>query len=95
MALTPVWSSVNVFFGMMGLLARRSWTGVGEAGAPQDSLLRARGRHQEGGPHLLAHHVETSDFTIHIVVIVAVNMPQLIRVETSLSFLGLGISSRP
>ena len=95
-ALPPEWSSVNVFFGMMGLLALLNWTGLARqvrskilSYRQEDYVMAAKLASQTDWRIMFKHLIPAT--TSHIVVIATLNVPQLILVESSLSFLGLGI----
>ena len=95
-ALPPEWSSVNVFFGMMGLLALLNWTGLARqvrskilSYRQEDYVMAAKLAGHSDWYIMFKHLIPAA--TSHIVVIATLSVPQLILVESSLSFLGLGI----
>ncbi len=95
-ALPPEWSSIKVFFGMMGLLALLNWTGLSRqvrgkilAYRQEDYVMAARAIGETDLRIMTRHLIPAC--TSHILVIATLNIPQMILVESSLSFLGLGI----
>jgi len=95
-ALPPEWSSIRVFFGMMALLALLNWTGLARqirskvlSYRHEDYVTAARAMGERDSAIMFTHLIPAC--TSHILVIATLNVPQMILVESSLSFLGLGI----
>ncbi len=95
-ALRPTWSSLRVYFGIVTILALIGWTGL--AREVRGKVLTIRGMDytmaaKAGGAsswHNIIHHMIPNSLS-HIIVVATLAIPGMIIVESSLSFLGLGI----
>lgn len=95
-ALPPTWSSLKVYFGIVTILALIGWTGL--AREVRGKVLTIRSMDytmaaKAGGAsswHNIIHHMLPNSLS-HIIVVATLAIPGMIIVESSLSFLGLGI----
>ena len=95
-ALPPTWSSLRVYFGIVTILAFLGWTGL--AREVRDKVLTIRrmdytmAAKASGATswYNIIHHMIPNSLS-HIIVVATLAIPGMIIVESSLSFLGLGI----
>lgn len=95
-ALPPTWSSINIYFGIVTILAFLGWTGL--AREVRGKVLTMRGAEYtmaakaSGGSswYTIMRHMLPNALS-HIIVVATLAVPGMILGESSLSFLGLGI----
>lgn len=97
-ALPPTWSSVRVYFGIVTILAFLGWTvlarevrGKVYTMRNMDYAMAAKASGASGWYNIIYHMLPNS--LSHIIVVATLAIPEMIIVEASLSFLGLGIKS--
>jgi peptide/nickel transport system permease protein len=95
-ALPPTWSSVNIYFGIVTILAFLGWTGLAREVRGKvltirkmDYTMAAKASGATGWYNIIHHMIPNS--LSHIIVVATLAIPGMIIVESSLSFLGLGI----
>lgn len=95
-ALPPTWSSVRIYFGIVTILAFLGWTGLAREVRGKvltirrmDYTLAAKAGGASGWYNIFYHMIPNS--LSHIIVVATLAIPGMIIVESSLSFLGLGI----
>jgi peptide/nickel transport system permease protein len=95
-ALPPTWSSVKVYFGIVTILALLGWTGLAREVRGKvltirkmDYTMAAKASGASNWYNIVHHMIPNS--LSHIIVVATLAIPGMIIVESSLSFLGLGI----
>lgn len=95
-ALPPTWSSVRIYFGIVTILAFLGWTGLAREVRGKvltirrmDYTMAAKASGASGWYNIIHHMIPNS--LSHIIVVATLAIPGMIIVESSLSFLGLGI----
>lgn len=95
-ALPPTWSSVNIYFGIVTILAFLGWTGLAREVRGKvltirrmDYIMAAKASGATSWYNIIHHMIPNS--LSHIIVVATLAIPGMIIVESSLSFLGLGI----
>ena len=95
-ALPPTWSSLMVYFGIVTILALIGWTGLAREVRGKvltirsmDYTMAAKASGASGWYNIIHHMIPNS--LSHIIIIATLAIPGMIIVESSLSFLGLGI----
>lgn len=95
-ALPPTWSSVRIYFGIVTILAFLGWTGLAREVRGKvltirrmDYTMAAKASGASGWYNIIHHMIPNA--LSHIIVVATLAIPSMIIVESSLSFLGLGI----
>ena len=95
-ALPPTWSSINIYFGIVTILAFLGWTGLAREVRGKVLTMRANeytmAAKASGASswYIILRHMMPNALS-HIIVVATLSVPGMILGESSLSFLGLGI----
>jgi peptide/nickel transport system permease protein len=95
-ALPPTWSSINIYFGIVTILAFLGWTGLAREVRGKVLTMRANeytmAAKASGASswYIILRHMLPNALS-HIIVVATLAVPGMILGESSLSFLGLGI----
>ncbi len=95
-ALPPTWSSINIYFGIVTILAFLGWTGLAREVRGKVLTMRSNeytmAAKASGASswYIIIRHMLPNALS-HIIVVATLAVPGMILGESSLSFLGLGI----